>query len=114
MKAIRSVVIATAVSGFLAVTALQVNAESTTEVVADSVATSTQVAVNFSDLDLSSAAGQEALQYRLARAAEKVCGHSDVRRAGGVALAARNGECYEESLSRALSNVISATVASID
>ncbi|EED30828.1 hypothetical protein NOR53_63 [gamma proteobacterium NOR5-3] len=112
MKAFRKVTIATAVSGLWLVMAVQANAESTTEVIADSITTPTQVAVNFSDLDLSSAAGQEALHYRLARAAEQVCGHSDLRRAGGVAQAARNGECYEQSLSRALSNVNAAAVAS--
>lgn len=114
MKALRKVTFATAVSGLLAVVALQASAESTTEVVAHSITTPTQVAVNFSDLDLDSSAGQEALQYRLARAAEQVCGHSDIRRAGGVAQAARNAECYEQSLSRALSNVHSSAVASTD
>ncbi|MFT4768534.1 MAG: UrcA family protein [Glaciecola sp.] len=112
MKALRKVTIATAVSGMLAVVALQASAESTTKVVADYIATPTQVAVNFSDLDLTSAAGQEALQYRLASAAEQACGHSDFRRAGSVSRAARNDECYEQSLSRALSKVTASSVAS--
>ncbi|WOJ96684.1 UrcA family protein [Congregibacter brevis] len=112
MKTFKKVGIAAVVSGFFAVSALQANAESTTEVTADSVGTSSQVSVNYSDLDLNSAAGQKALHYRLATAAEKVCGHSDSRRAGGVAQAARNEDCYEQSLSRALSKVSASAVAS--
>ncbi|WP_439106670.1 UrcA family protein [Congregibacter sp.] len=112
MKATRNLTIATAMSGVLAVFALQANADSTTEVVADSVASPSQVAVDVSDLDMSSATGQQALHYRLANAAEQVCGHSDLRRAGSVAQAARNAECYEQSLSRALSKVTASAVAS--
>ncbi|WOJ93259.1 UrcA family protein [Congregibacter variabilis] len=114
MKALGKVTIATAISGFLAVAALPASAESTTKVVADSIAAPTQVTVNFSDLDLDSSAGQVALQYRLAHAAEQACGYSDIRRAGGVAQAARNAECSEQSLSRALSRVTSSAVASTD
>ncbi|WP_439100440.1 UrcA family protein [Congregibacter sp.] len=111
MKSIRRVLFATAVSGVLAAFAVQASASSITEVIADSVTNPTQVAVNFSDLDLDSATGQKVLHYRLARAAEQACGHSDIRRAGSVARAARNMDCYEQSLSRALSKVNASAVA---
>ncbi|MFK8043351.1 UrcA family protein [Congregibacter sp.] len=112
MKSFKKVGIAAVVSGLFAVSALQANAESTTEVIADSVGASAQVSVSYSDLDLDSVAGQKALHYRLATAAEKVCGHSDIRRAGGVSQAARNEDCFEQSLSRALSRVTASAVAS--
>lgn len=112
MKSIQRVIFATAVSGALAAFAVQASAGSTTEVIADSVTSPAQVAVSFSDLNLDSVEGQKALHYRLARAAEQVCGHNDIRRAGGVAQAARNEDCYERSLSRALSKVNASAVAS--
>lgn len=112
MKILSKLTISTAVSALAAVLALPASADGTTAVVADRVSGSSSMVVELSDLDLGSPAGQQALQYRLAHAAQQVCGHSDVRRAGSVARAARNGACYEQSLSRALSEVNSATLAS--
>lgn len=114
MKAAQNLTMFTATAGLLAIMTAQANAGSgTTEVVAGSVTAPTEVAVNLSDLNLNSVDGQTTLHYRLARAAEQVCGPGDIRRAGSVSLAARNDECAEESLSRALSKVTASSLVSV-
>ena len=109
MKSLRTYTLAAAC--IIAGTAFQANAGSITEVTANAVTDKQEATVDFTDLDLSSPQGQEALHYRLSRAAEQVCGPSDVRKAGSVAQAARNASCYKESLSRALSDVNTSAVA---
>lgn len=113
MKTVRNVMMFAATAGLLATMAVQASAGSTTEVIADSVTAPRSVAVSLSDLNLNSVEGQKALHYRLARAAEQVCGPGDIRRAGSVSLAARNDECAEESLSRALSKVTASALVSV-
>lgn len=56
------------------------------------------VAVRYSDLDLSTEQGQAALQHRLERAAEQVCGID--RRTSGPALPSPHSRrCYSEVVS---------------
>jgi UrcA family protein len=103
--------------GLMSALATGVNAHSITEVTATSLGQHSQVTVNVADLNLATPEGQQALHYRLSRAAEKVCGSANLRRAGSAGQAARNGDCHEQALSRAVSEVMSqagtATVASI-
>ncbi|MGB3797443.1 MAG: UrcA family protein [Alteraurantiacibacter sp.] len=55
------------------------------------------VSVRYSDLDLSTKDGQEALERRLTHAAEKVCGIN--RRTSGVALpTSESRSCYRETI----------------
>jgi len=89
------------------------SAQSVTEVRAATADERTTVTVSVDDLDLASAAGQEVLLYRLSAAAKQACGSSNVRVAGGVARAARNAECQEAALSRALARVNRGAVATI-
>ncbi len=70
--------------------------------------------ISYADLDLSTAAAQETLYYRLSSAARKVCGSSDVRRTGSVRQAAENKSCYENTLAQALSQTTASQVATTD
>jgi UrcA family protein len=114
MKILTRKVFATAFAGSLAVAALQASADSTTEVTANALTQPSTVVVNVADLNLNSAEGQAALMYRVSNAAEQVCGARDARSAGGVAQAARNADCYQASLDRALSSLAPGTVASLN
>lgn len=96
---------ATAALGLMAGLSVAANADSETTVTANSILQEKQVSVSFEDLDLNSPQGQETLYYRISRAAERVCGPSDIRQAGGLSQATRNRDCYRDSLSRALSEV---------
>lgn len=114
MKNLRNTVLVTAAVGMLAAASIQANAQSGTRVVAPSPAGFHKQVVSYADLDLQSPEGQQALHYRISNAAEQVCGASDVKRAGSVARAARNSQCYEQSISRALSRISVAAVASLN
>jgi UrcA family protein len=114
MKILTRKILAMALTGSLAAVALHASADSTTEVTANALTQPATVVVNVADLNLNTPEGQSALLYRVSNAAEQVCGARDVRSAGGVAQAARNADCYEASLDRALSSVAAATVASVD
>lgn len=111
MKAVRNSGLAAAVVGIMAITALPASADSVTEVTASSVVEAQQIAVDLTDLDLTSVEGQRTLHFRLANAAREVCGSSDLRRAGSVRMANRNQSCFEESLSRAMAAVPNSQVA---
>ncbi|MFK7828997.1 MAG: UrcA family protein [Congregibacter sp.] len=112
MKAVRNTLTTGALLGMLVGTAFQAQAENLTEVTAPAMAVKTQVIVNVADLNLSSPEGQKALYARISNAAEKACGPRDWRRAGSGYMASRNRECYDQSLSRALSEANQAWVAS--
>lgn len=111
MKAVKSGILAAAVFGAAALLAGPASAESVTQVIANQVAEPQSIAVSYDDLDLTSAAGQETLHYRLANAAREACGSSDWKRVGSLAVASRNQSCYEESLSRAMSDIPTTQVA---
>lgn len=114
MKILSRTAIITATIATFAGAAMQAHAQSDTRVVAPSPAALQQKVVSYADLDLQSPEGQQALHYRISKAAEQVCGASDVRRAGSVARAARNAECYEQSISRAMAKISASAVASIN
>ena len=111
MKATRNSTMAAAALGLLAAVALPAAAESVTEVTAPRIGEEQRVTVGYADLDLNSVEGQEVLHYRIANAARKVCGSSDLRRAGSLQMANRNEECFESSLSRAMAQIPGAQVA---
>ena len=114
MQALSKNIIATALLGMLSGAAITANAGGVTEVTADALGERHQVTVSFADLNLTSAEGQEALYFRISRAAEKVCGPSDLRSAGSLKQASRNADCYDKSVSDALARVNRTAVASID
>ena len=114
MKALRTSVIAAAVVGLLAGTALQASARSTTEVTANRLLDEQSVVVNFADLNLNSHKGRDALYNRIARAADKLCGARTLRRAGNLAQVARNKACYKETISRAMSEIRATAVAVVN
>jgi len=113
MKALGTPIITTSIAALLAATALQANAQSTTEVTAQALHEVQSVAVNIADLNLNSPEGQEVLYRRIRRAVDTVCGPRDTRRAGDLAQASRNRACYKESLSQAMSDISAPAVAVI-
>ena len=112
MNILRNTIMGVSVFGLLTAASLQANAESVTEVTAPVVAQPTEIRVSFDDLDLTSAEGMETLHYRLANAARQACGSSDLRRVGSLQIANRNEVCFEASLSRAMSDIPAAQMAS--
>lgn len=107
----KKAVIASGIIGLTTGIAIQAQAGGVTEVTASSIAEAQQVTVNYTDLDLTSPAGQKVLYSRISNAAEAVCGAADLRRAGSLAQASKNQDCYRDSLSRALSKVNESVVA---
>lgn len=65
----------------------------------------TSIRVSFSDLDLSSTSGVEALYMRLKAASEEACGPTNYREAGTLRQLVQNKACYDEALSKAVSKV---------
>ena len=64
-----------------------------------------EAAVSYSDLDLTSTNGREALEARIARAAEQVCGSKHARKAGGVRFAAENKRCFDRAVDQAMAQL---------
>lgn len=112
MKAVHNTAMAAAVIGLLGMAALPASADDVTTVTAANVTEVGEVTVNYADLNLSSPEGQEALYNRIASAARQVCGPTDYRRAGGISYAKSNRQCFADSLSRAMSEIPQAQVAS--
>lgn len=111
MKNFGKQIIAATVLTVLGGAALQASAESMTMVTADKLGTAIEKTVNIADLNISSPEGQDALYSRISRAAKQVCGPSNRRDAGSLRMARRNRDCYEDALSRALSEVNKSAVA---
>lgn len=70
--------------------------------------------VSLADLNLASSEGQDAMYFRLSRAAREVCGSSDYRQAGGARQAAKNQACYHNALSDALAQATAGRMASVE
>ena len=70
-----------------------------------------EAAVSYSDLDLSSASGREALEARITRAAEQVCGSKHARKAGGARFAAENKRCIDKAVDQAMAQISTNQVA---
>lgn len=83
-------------------------AEESTAVSAERLSSTHAVAVDYTDLNLRHSSGRETLENRLERAAEQVCGSSELRLAGNVRDALRNKACQEQAVERALDRVYSA------
>ena len=73
-----------------------------------------EATVAYGDLDLTSPDGQATLGYRIERAAREVCGATDLRRAGSLALATRNSACVEQAVNAATRQVPQPMVATTD
>jgi len=86
-------------------------AQSITEVYTSPTSEHVAVTVTLRDLDLASPSGQETLHRRLNAAARQVCGSSQPHRAGSVKHAARNEECQEAAVSRAMARINRTAVA---
>jgi UrcA family protein len=70
-----------------------------------------ETTVSYGDLDLTSPVGQATLAHRIERSAREVCGATDLRRAGSLALATRNSACVEQAVSAASRQVPQPMVA---
>ncbi|MEO0435509.1 MAG: UrcA family protein [Pseudomonadota bacterium] len=98
----------------LAFASLNASAGNRTELTEDGIVELSAIAVDYSDLKLESPKGQEILFQRISRAAKQACGPQTYRAAGSVSIASRNKACYEDAMSRALSQVSASAVAQRD
>lgn len=105
MNAVKRTLAATVMASAVALITSTAHAASVTEVRASAMTERQSVVVAFDDLDLTSPKAQKTLHNRLSRAAKTVCGSRDPHVAGGLTQALRNGECYNDALSRALAAV---------
>ncbi len=115
MKNVINRTLASAVIGIAAGFALNASAENyeVTQVTSTQEGLQ-QAAISYADLDLSSAKGQETMYFRISAAAEKVCGSSNPREAGGITQATENKVCYERAMSEAMSQLNASQVATIN
>lgn len=73
-----------------------------------------EATVAYGDLDLADTVGQATLAHRIERAAREVCGATDLRRAGSLALATRNSACVEQAVEAATRQVPQPMVATAE
>lgn len=74
---------------------------------------SQSITIQYTATELANDDGLENLYGQIKRAARQVCGPTGLREAGGLNIASRNRECYEEAVSAAVSQVGSEQLASI-
>jgi UrcA family protein len=67
--------------------------------------THSAVRVDLSDLDLTHEDGQQVMEARLKRAAKKVCGSQDIRKAGSLEIVRKNKACFIDSFANAVDSV---------
>jgi len=79
-----------------------------TSVSADRLPSTARVAVDYTDLNLRHTAGRDILENRLERAAEQVCGSTELRVAGSLRNAMRNKTCQHHAVEHALDRVYNA------
>ena len=89
------------------------NAGETLAYVTPAAATTTSVSINYAESDLATAEGRAALQARIKRAAEKVCGPTGYREAGSLTAASHNRQCVEAGLEAAVNQLDSGQVAAL-
>ena len=111
MSAVKRTLAATVMASAVALITSTSHAAGVTAVTASALTERQSVVVAYDDLDLSSPKAQKTLFHRLSRAAKTVCGSRDPHTAGGLTQALRNGDCYDDALSRALAAVSQGTVA---
>ena len=70
--------------------------------------------VSFYRSELATTEGRAAVERRIERAAEQVCGSLDLREVGSLSRVARNKECYDGAVTQAISAVSGNNVARID
>ncbi len=76
-------------------------------------ATTASVSVDYAVSDLATAEGRARLQARIKRAAEKVCGPTGYREAGGLAIASHNRKCVDAAMATAVNQLDSSQVATL-
>ncbi len=67
--------------------------------------------VSYADLDLNNTEARETLNFRISRAAEKVCGSVDRSLAGSLGQAAKNRSCAKNAMGEAMRNLSNGQVA---
>ncbi|MEP4145822.1 MAG: UrcA family protein [Halioglobus sp.] len=71
-------------------------------------------AVTFKQSELATAEGREAVEQRVRKAAENVCGPSDYRIVGSLSRSAKNKECQSQAVAQAMTQITNDSVASIN
>ncbi|EEB77221.1 MAG: UrcA family protein [Halioglobus sp.] len=72
-----------------------------------------QVTVSYADLDLKTDRGQETLYYRMARAADTVCGSRNPSKAGGARQVSQNKACFKRAMGQGLAQTSTSQVVTI-
>ncbi len=72
------------------------------------------VSVSFNPLELATLEGFAAIERRIERAAEQVCGSLNIREVGSLSRLARNKECYDSAIAQAMGQLDIRRVASVD
>lgn len=70
--------------------------------------------VTFKQSELATSEGMDAVEQRVRRAAEKVCGSTDYRIAGSLNVSAKNKECQSQAVAQAMTQITNESLASID
>lgn len=71
------------------------------------------VSISYSAADAATPEGRALLEARIEQAARDICGPSDLHLAGSLATAARNDECFEQTVDDALSQIGANSVAHV-
>lgn len=103
--AIKSTLSAAAVALSLGMV-MSAKADQVTETLVRGAAVPTKT-ITFNRAELSTETGRAALEHRVRRAAEQVCGHMSYRESGGLARYTERKECYDQAVSQAMSQVMS-------
>ena len=106
-------VLSGAIFGIVASVSLLANADDYGETYTSATAEGLRtVAVGYGDLNLASNAGQLALQRRINRAAQQVCGSAYMREAGSLRQASDNRNCQERAISEVMDQLSKHQIAS--
>lgn len=92
------------INSFTLVMALTVPAIASAEVKLNQL-TEEQVSVTYTADDAVSSSGRTALKFQIRRAAGKVCGSQNLRRAGSVRQLMENRNCYQKAVADALNSI---------
>ena len=102
----------TAIKSILSVAALTLTAGysigSAAEVVSETVIHGSALqsqSVSYSKVELQTTDGRMAVERRIERAAEKICGPQGLYQAGGISRAAKNRECFDQAVDHAMSQI---------
>ncbi|MEM6581621.1 MAG: UrcA family protein [Pseudomonadota bacterium] len=110
---VKRLVGATAIACSLLISSLA-SAETAIEQSSQSQAFQTQsISIAYSSAELATAESRAALYNKIKNAAKQVCGPTSAHEAGGLRLASRNRDCYEDTIEQAMDQIGNGQLASL-